>query len=188
VIAGVVAATLTLLAAIIGLITVLVNDDGGSDSSAPASAVVTDTTESGGGGESTSQGSDEEGEGPLDPGRDGNSRASAKRLPPNRMIYSSIIAGNDEDWYVYEAPKDETATVEVATTGEDPSRLLFVELSEGLDQIESSSDATEAFPFVVPWTVTAGTRLFLRVADICEELGGCSVGAYKVVVRTKSPG
>ncbi|HWM64155.1 MAG TPA: hypothetical protein VNP96_09245 [Solirubrobacterales bacterium] len=150
---------------------------------------LTETIETGSG-ENPTKGPDEgNGAASLDPTRDGNSRATAKRLPANRPIYSSIAAGNDEDWYVYEAPKDETATVEVATAGADASgRLLIVELSEGLEEIESSADVTDEYPLLVPWEVTAGTRLFVYVHDLCPELGGCSVGPYKVDVRTSPPG
>jgi len=188
VIAGSIAATLSVVAGAIGLITVLVNDDDNAGTSAAATP-LTETTETGRG-ENPTRGPDEpSGAGPLDPTHDGNSRATAKRLPANRSIYSSIAAGNDEDWYVYEAPKDETATVEVGTAGADASnRLLIVELSEGLEEIESSADVDNEYPLLVPWEVTAGTRLFVYVHDLCPELGGCSVGPYKVEVRTSPPG
>ena len=182
VIAGVAAATLTLIAAIIGLVTVLVDDDGSSPSLAAPPVLDTSETGGGDGGDSTSGGN---GGGSLDPARDGNSRATAKRLPANRPIYSSIAAGNDEDWYVYEAARDETVTVEVSTAGGDTaSRLLFAAVFEGPEEIESSADVdNETEPLVLPRSVEAGARLFVLVRDICPELGGCSVGLYKVIVR-----
>lgn len=180
--AGVAAATLTLIAAIIGLVTVLVDDDGSSASSAAPPVVETSETGGGDGEKSTGEGN---GGGSLDPTRDGNSRATAKRLPTNRPVYSSIAAGNDEDWYVYEAANDGTVTVEVSTAGGDTaSRLLYAAVFEGPEEIESSADVdNETEPLVLPRSVEAGARLFVLVRDICPELGGCSVGLYKVVVR-----
>lgn len=188
VMAGIVAATLSVIAGAITLITVLVNDDRNAGNAATATP-LTETIETGSGENPTKDPGEGNGEASLDPTRDGNSRATAKRLPANRPVYSSLAAGNDEDWYVYEAPRDETATVEVVTAGADASeRLLNAELSEGLEEIESSADVTDGYPLLVPWEVTAGTRLFIYVRDICPELGGCSVGPYKVDVRTSPPG
>lgn len=186
VIAGTTTAVLTLIAAIIGLVSVLA-DDGGS-SAGSATAPITETSETGSG-ESPEDPSEEDVEGTLDPAHDGNSRATAKRLPASRTIYSTIAAGNDEDWYVYEAPKEETATVEVATAGEEAaSRILWAVVFQGQDEIESSADVdNEIEALVLPWGVEAGTRLFVVVRDTCADLGGCSVGEYKVAVRTSPP-
>lgn len=188
VMAGVAAASLTLIAAIIGLVTAFV-DDGGSSASSAGAPPVTETSETGGS-ESTGAPSEGNGEDSLDPTRDGNSRATAKRLPANRPVYSSIAAGNDEDWYVYEAAEEETATVEVATAGEETaSRVLYAAVFEGPEEIESSADVdNEIEPLVLPRSVKPGTRLFVLVRDICPDLGGCSVGLYKVAVGTSPPG
>jgi hypothetical protein len=187
VIAAVAAAVLTLLAAIIGLITVLVNSGESSGSSARTPSAITEASETGGG-EKPAKGSANNGEASLDPAHDGNSRASAKQLPGDQTVNSSLVAGNDEDWYVYEAPKDETATVEVATTGEEAySRIISATLLEGSEEIETSNDATSDEPFAVPRQVAAGVRLFVRVWDSCGDLG-CSIGPYRVVVRTSPPG
>jgi hypothetical protein len=187
VIAAVAAAALTVLAAIIGLITVLVDDDGSSGSFAQAPSAITEGSEVGG--EKPVKGSAKGNGGALlDPAHDGNSHASAKHLPGNRTVYSSLVAGNDEDWYVYEAPEDETATVEVATTGEEASgRIISATLLEGPEEIETSNDASSFEPFVVPRQVAAGTRLFVRLWDTCGDLG-CSIGPYRVVARTSPPG
>ena len=184
VVAAVAAATLTLIAAIIGLITVFVQDDPNPENVVTGTA-ITETIEANGG---KAPPDTDEGSGSLDPAHDGNSRASAKRLPGDRTIYSSLVAGNDEDWYVYEVPKDETATVEVAPLGEEASsQLIDAVLWEGLEEIDSSTEAISGQAFVVPRLVSAGTRLFVRVADNCM---GCSIEPYpyKVEVRTSPPG
>ncbi len=182
VIAAVIAATLTLIAAIIGLITVFVQDGRNSESPAPVASAITETHETGGEKAPAGQG---KGGASFDPAHDGNSRASAKHLPANLAIFSSIVAGNDEDWYVYQVSKEETATIEVAMVGEE--RIFSAVLWEGLKEIENNAGASNELPFVVPRVVSAGTRLFVSISDACGDLG-CSIGPYKVVVRTSPPG
>jgi len=187
VIAAVAAAALTLLAAVIGLITVLVDEGESSGSSAQMPSAITEASEVGS--EKPAKESAKGNAGAsLDPAHDGNTQASAKHIPGDRTVYSSLVAGNDEDWYVYEAPEDETATVEVTTTGPEASgRIISATLLEGPEEIDTSNDASSFEPFVVPRQVTAGTRLFVRLFDSCGDLG-CSIGSYLVVVRTSPPG
>jgi hypothetical protein len=184
--AAMAAATLTLIAAVIGLVTVVIDRAGsGDESPAEVTSAFTDPDRNGSDGR---EGTASEGKGaPLDPSRDGNSRSTAKRLIANQLIEASLDAGNDVDWYVYQAPKAETATVEfVEGEGELGYGGVFVTVSEGLKEIDSS-DVSISESFAVPRSVSAGGRLFVSVEDLCGE-AGCGIGPYSVVVRTGPPG
>jgi hypothetical protein len=183
--ATVAAATLTLIAAIIGLITVLANDDGGSSAS-PTPSGGTEKSGTGGHEDSTERSGGGNGAGSAGPA-DGNSRASAKPLVANRPIESSLIAGNDVDWFVYQAEKSETATVEFVKGGEfvaiPTTNVTVFEDVEVIDQdyLQSTSE-----PLVVRRIVSPETRLYVEVVNECG--GGCGLGPYKVGVRTGPPG
>lgn len=181
----VVAATLTLLAAIIGLITVLVDDDGGS-STTPPTSVSTGNDGSGGGGDTTGgSGGGNEGSPPNQP-RDGTSRASAKPLFANQPFEGTISAGNDVDWYVYEVPKEETATVEFVKGGEFVAiPTTLVTIYEGIEVLEWETLQSTSYPLVVKRIVSPGTSLYVEVVNECE--AGCGLGPYEVVVRTGPP-
>jgi hypothetical protein len=195
--ATVVAAILTVLAAVIGLVTVII-DRSSSSGEGSAQAISTFTEPDRGGeesGENDVPGESDRGDGPTpdgeaqwDPSHDGNSRSSAKELKANQPLQASMAAANDEDWYVYRAPKEETATVEVVPfEREITSEILSVSLFEGTEEIAHSADASDSEPFVVPRGLSQGARLFLYLRDSCGDLG-CSIGPYRVVVRTGPPG
>lgn len=186
--AAVVAATLGLITAAIGLINALADDSGGSSGN-PAettSAVVEPE-----GGEKGNRGEDAASEGKepqLDPSHDGNSRATAKRVEANRLVEASLVAGNDEDWYVYRAPEAETATVQI-TEGEGELGYggVVMKVSEGLKEVETVDvDLNETV--AVRRLVASGASLYVNVWDICADGGGCGVGPYSLVVRTAPPG
>lgn len=191
VIAGIVAATLALLTAIIGLINVVADGSGssGRDTSGEISTAVEPQENENGKGERP--GSQESGS-QLDPSHDGNSRASAKLLEANQQIEASIVASNDVDWYVYRAPKSETATFKfVKGDGDWAFDEIRVTIWEGLKEIESV-DIGNSESYAVPRIVSAGARLFVSVEDMCTaeagESASCGVGPYSVVVRTGPPG
>lgn len=183
------AATLTLLAAVIGLVTVVIDRAGSSDES-PAQVTSTFTEpDEPQVGSNRGEGTISEGEGsPLDPSRDGNSRSTAKHLMANQTIEASLNAANDVDWYVYQAPKAETATVEFVE-GENGGYYggVLVTVSEGLKEADTD-DVQLSESFVVSRNVSLGTRLFVNVEDLCSEVGGCGIGPYSLVVRTGPPG
>jgi len=186
--AAVVAATLTLATAVIGLIKVLADDSGGSGGRGNrAASTVTEPEESGDGNRGEGATS-EAGELQLDPSHDGNSRATAKRVEANQPIEASLVAGNDMDWYVYHAPKAETVTIKfVEGEGELGYGGVIVTVSEGLEQVENHSvGITESL--TVRRIVAPGARLFVRVEDICSGEGGCGIGPYNLLVRTAPPG
>jgi hypothetical protein len=186
--AAMAAATLTLIAAVIGLITVVIDRAGSSDEN-PAEVTSTFTEPNGGTGGDGGEGATPEGEGPQPtPPRDGNSRSTAKYLVVNRTVEASLAAGNDVDWFVYQAPKDETATIEFVKGGEFVAYGgVYVTVLEGLDEIEEGEVSVVSEPFVFPRNVSAGTRLFVSVEDKCGG-GGCGLGPYSLVVRTSPPG
>ena len=189
--AAVVAATLTLLTAIIGLINVVADGSGGSgrDTGGEVSTTLEpQESENGKGERHGSQG----GPSQLDPSHDGNSRATAKRLEANQLIEASLIASNDVDWYVYRVPKAETVTVKFVKGdgdwGFDEVRVTFW---EGLKEIESV-DVGNSESYAMPRIVSSGARLFVSVEDMCAAEAGegasCGVGPYSVIVRTGPPG
>jgi hypothetical protein len=183
--ATVAAATLTLIAAIIGLITVLANDGGGS--SAPPPSVSTENSGTGGHEVTTERPNGGNGSGSAAGPADGNSRASAKPLVANRSIESSLNAGNDVDWFVYEAAKSETATVEFVMGGEFVAiPTTNVTVFEDVEVIEQDYLQSTSEPLVVKRIVSPETRLYVEVFNECS--GGCGLGPYKVVVRTGPPG
>jgi hypothetical protein len=186
--AAVVAATLGLITAVIGLINALADDSGGSSGNANGTTPTVSApegSEKGNRGEGAGAGG---GKPQLDPSHDGNSRGTAKRLEANRLIEASIAAGNDQDWYVYQAPKDETATIElVEGEGELGYGGVLVTVSEGLKEIETDTVEINK-SFVVRRIVAGGAQLFVSVRDLCEENGGCGLGPYTLVVGTGPPG
>jgi hypothetical protein len=181
-----------LLAAILGLITVIIERSGLADAPPSTTFVPTESGASEEGADKGDGGSTGEGggprESPQDPAHDGNSRSAAKELTANQPVAASLAAANDQDWYVYRAPEEETATVEVVPIeGERGSHILSVRLFEGFAEVAGSGDARPIEPFVEPRGVSAGTRLYVWVKDSCGDLG-CSIGRYKVVVRTAPAG
>jgi hypothetical protein len=185
--AAVVAATLTLIAAVIGLINALADDSGSNGSPSETTSAVTEPEESENGDRGEGAASEER-EPRSDPSHDGNSRATAKRLEANQLIEASIAAGNDEDWYVYPASKAETATVEL-TEGEGELGYggVTMKVTEGLKEVEIVHVGINESG-VVRRIVAPGARLYVNVWDPCAEVGGCGVGPYSLVVRTASPG
>lgn len=191
VIAGIVATTLALLTAIIGLINVVADDSGssGRDTSGEIPTAIEPQENENGKGESHgSQGNGSQ----LDPSHDGNSRATAKRFEANQQIEASIVASNDVDWYVYRAPKSETATFNfVKGDGDGAFDEIRVTIWEGLKEIESV-DIGNSESYAVPRIVSSGARLFVSVEDMCTaeagESASCGVGPYSVMVRTGPPG
>lgn len=189
--AAVIAATLTLATAIIGLINVVADDGSGSagrDTSGEISTAIEPQESENGKGES--HGSQESGA-QLDPSHDGNSRATAKRLEANQLVEASLVAANDVDWYVYRAPKSETATVKFVEGDIESFGEVLVTIWEGLKEIERASPGNSE-SFAMPRIVSSGTRLFVSVADKCAVEAGegvsCGVGPYSVIVRTGPPG
>jgi len=189
--AAVVAATLTLVTAIIGLINVVA--DGSSSSGRDTSGEISTTlepqeSENGKGERHGSPGSGSQ----LDPSHDGNSRATAKRLEANQLIEASLIASNDVDWYVYRVPKSETATVKfVKGDGDWAFDQVLVTFWEGLKEIEYVAVGNSE-SYAMPRIVSSGARLFVSVEDRCAAEAGdgasCGVGPYSVIVRTGPPG
>jgi hypothetical protein len=99
----------------------------------------------------------------------------------------SVRAANDVDWFVYRAPKSETATVEFVKGGEPfifPTTVVTV--FDGLEQIGGETLQTTSDPLVLPRIVSPGTRLYVKVTNSCS--AGCSLGPYELVVRTGPPG
>lgn len=189
--AAVIAATLTLVTAVIGLINVVADDSGSSGrgtSGEISTAIEPQESEN-----DKSEGHGSQGSGSqLDPSHDGNSRATAKRLEANQLIEASIVASNDVDWYVYRAPKSETATFKfVKGDGDWGFDEIRVTIWEGLKEIESV-DIGNSESHAVPRIVSSGARLFVSVEDMCTAEAGegasCGVGPYSVVVRTGPPG
>ena len=184
----------TLTAAIIGLVNTIVDgSEGGSAQvgSAPAKGATTvrEPAESeppaAGGGEQGARGSERRA---PDPSRNGNSRSTAKRLQANREIESSLVAANDMDWYVYEARKPETATVEFTEgdTGEGYGGVVVI-VSEGLKEVTSSHvDLSETYK--LSRLVSPGTSIYVTVKDGCGIGTGCGVGPYSLVVSTGPAG
>lgn len=186
--AAVVAATLTLVTAIIGLINVVADDSGssGKGTSGEISTAI-EPGENENGKESERRGSQGSGS-QLDPSRDGNSRATAKRLEANQLIEGSLVAANDVDWYVYRAPKSETATVKfVEGEGETSYGGVLMTIWEGLKEIEHIG-VHNSESYAVSRIVSSGVRLFVSVEDECSEIGGCGVGPYSLIVQTGPPG
>ncbi len=189
--AAVIAATLTLVTAVIGLINVVADGSGssGKDTSGEIStAIEPQESENGKSEGHGSQGSGSQ----LDPSHDGNSRATAKRLEANQLIEASIVASNDVDWYVYRPPKSETATFKfVKGDGDWAFDEIRVTIWEGLKEIESV-DIGNSESYAVPRIVSSGARLFVSVEDMCTaeagESASCGVGPYSVVVRTGPSG
>jgi hypothetical protein len=188
--AAVVAATLTLVTAIIGLINV-VADGSGSSGRNPSGEISTtlepQESENDKGERDGSQGSGSQ----LDPSHDGNSRATAKRLEANQLIEASLIAPNDVDWYVYRVPKSETATVKFVKGDGDGFDQVRVTFWEGLKEIEWAAVGNSE-SYAMPRIVSPGARLFVSVEDRCAAEAGegvsCGVGPYSVIVRTGPPG
>lgn len=186
--AAVVAATLTLITAIIGLINVVADGSGGDTSGEISTAIEPQESENGKGERGGSQGSGSQ----LDPSHDGNSRATAKRLEANQLIEASLVASNDVDWYVYRVPKSETATVKfVKGDGDWGFDEVRVTLWEGLKEIESVGVGNSE-SYAMRRIVSSGARLFVSVEDKCAAEAGdgasCGVGPYSVTVRTGPPG
>jgi hypothetical protein len=125
------------------------------------------------------------------PLRDGNSRLTAKRLVANRPVSASLFAENDEDWFVYRAPRVEDAILEVEkgepAEPEDRYGTNLVNVWDGSESVVyEEAVAAEEGPFVFRQGLSKGARLYVQVHDGCSP--GCGRGPYRIVVRTAPPG
>ena len=184
----------TIIAALIGAAAVLIDDDsGGSDAVAPVSAARESQPQKGGEGPSsgTAEGIDrtkgtDSGKSETQPSSasSGNSRSEARRIAPGETINATLNAGNDVDWYVYRAAKDEATTIEIVKgDGKEAFGGILVYLSEGIRNLEAdevSPGETTQFRR----NVSSGAVLYLEVSDICSDQGGCGVGPYSVALET----
>lgn len=90
---------------------------------------------------------------------------------------AAIETENDRDWYRFETPSGGQfeLTVQKAETSEEFGTIIATVYVDE-EQVESEQVASDE-PFVLRYTLAAGSELLIELIDGCSP-GGCGVGGY----------